>query len=544
MTLIAMTARARTSTTILACFAAIISALLVAVASPSNATHADAPRDCADARAATLLWLVCETANLAVTTQNTVARPELGPGIAAATFDYQQERRRALASDPERRPDLNACSIVVICLVDPRLTDWESLGGDVQPVLYTSRSGATMSGNIWSFGTSADRRPGIVVTNGSIIGYEQAYWFLAQSLARAGFLVMTFDVQGEGMSDQFGEAPDQREDAFAGMPLLGLLGPRPVSVDVFGGNGLPFYDGTQDALDFLLSSPAEPYDPRPSRLTGTSHDSKQLRRVREGLNDPYNPAWRTTDEQHIGLIGHSYGAQAASWLAQADPRVDAAVALDSLCVPVSPPVDEALSLGSPASDFGGFPYVTYGFDSECFSTPNGKAPPVTKPVLGIAGDYLLTPIPYLVPPDPLAKARASFDYSASGTDTGQIVIRGGTHLSFVDLPTLAPGALRAIDLTTWYSIAWFQKYLAGYAAADAMLFTDRWRNDSESGAIDPRGDRNLLSWHFRSRLAVTSHTGAVLKCEDLRRGCSNLVAPPADGRPEAFSMLIATGRPD
>jgi hypothetical protein len=149
-------------------------------------------------------------------------------------------------------------------------------------VLYTSRSGATISGHVWATTAGPASRPGIVITNGSIVGYEQAYWFLAQALARAGFVVMTFDTQGEGMSDQFGAAPDQREDAFAGIPVLGLLGPRALSADSLGGSGLPFYDGTQDALDFLLSTPSHRFEPRPptgwrSRIRGSTRRSGSTR---------------------------------------------------------------------------------------------------------------------------------------------------------------------------------------------------------------------------------------------------------------------------
>jgi dienelactone hydrolase len=514
--------------------------VLLSLLTPAPVAKAAPMQDCASASGLSLAWLPCELANLAVTGQNANQHPELLPGIGQATLAYQQARLRALAADPERQPNPNSCTVVVLCPIDPRLDGWAERGGIVAPVLYTSRSGGTISAHIWATVAGPAKRPGIVITNGSVIGYEETYWYLAQSLARAGFEVMTFDVQGTGMSDQLGEALDQPEDAFAGTPLLGVLGPRALSVDVFGGNGLPFYDGTQDALDFLLSTPAHRYVPRPSRMTGTSHDAKQQRRVARGLNAAYNPLSRLVDSHRIGLTGHSYGAEAASWLAQKDHRVDAAVALDSLCVPVSPSPDEFASFSSPAPDFHGLPYATYGFNKTCFSTPPGPAPAITKPVLGIAGDYLLAPTPYLLPPSPLGKSRASLAYSNAGVDTGQILVRGGTHVSFADVPVVFAGSARAIDMATWYTTAWFAKYLEHRPGADAMLLTKRWQTDGETGALDPRNDPNLFSWHFRSRLDIARADGTRVRCENLRAGCMALVPRAADGWHGEYSMVAAT----
>ncbi|HEX4191359.1 MAG TPA: hypothetical protein VHZ06_10235 [Marmoricola sp.] len=506
----------------------------------SRATASPAAIDCAAAKALTPAFATCEARNLKITGQNIDGHSELTAGITRDTIAYQQARARALKADPERKPDPNSCTTVVACPIDPRMDGWTDRGGLVEPVLYTSRSGATISGHVWATAAGAAERPGIIITNGSIIGYEQAYWFLAQALAKAGFVVMTFDTQGEGMSDQFGQAPDQREDAFAGIPVLGLLGPRPLTQDILGGNGLPFYDGTEDALDFLLSTPSSPYVPVPSRMTGTSHEAKQARRVAAGLDAAYNPLWSMLDRNSIGLTGHSYGAQAADWLAQKDPRVSAAVGIDSLCVPVSPSPDEAVSLASPAPDFGGLPYITYGFNKSCFSTPPGPAPAITKPVLGISGDYLLVPTPYVTPPNPLGKSRASLAYTAASVDSGQIVVRGGTHLSFADVPVLFPSSLRAIDMMTWYTTAWFEKYLKHSPSADAMLLTDRWNDDSATGAIDPGDDANLFSWHYRSRLDITGAGGSRVDCEDLRTGCSASVPRSEDGWSGEYSLVSAS----
>ena len=95
--------------------------------------------------------------------------------------------------------------------------------------------------------------PGIVITNGSVQAPEQLYWFAAQTLAKAGYVVLTSDPQGQGQSDGRGEAPDENE----GFPAQS--------------DGRPFFDGTRDALDFFLSTPTSIYKPRTSCETGTSH---------------------------------------------------------------------------------------------------------------------------------------------------------------------------------------------------------------------------------------------------------------------------------
>src|SRR5436305_3247005 len=199
------------------------------------------------------------------------------------------------------------------CAGDVRLYDWQTNGyGIVQPVLFTARNGATLSGHVWATKAGPAKRPGIVITNGSVQADEYMYWYAAQALAKDGYVVLTFDPQGQGLSDTYGEAPDRNEGV-------------PAQTD-----GRPFYDGTEDALNFLLSSKQHPYEPVKSCTTGTVHSSKQDRRVKAGLDAAYNPFWQLLNASAIGLAGHSYGAVGVSYIAQWDPRVKAVVAWDNL----------------------------------------------------------------------------------------------------------------------------------------------------------------------------------------------------------------------
>lgn len=469
-----------------------------------------------------LQWLQCEAQNFALIVNGTLSVTGDLPQFAQATFDYQAQRLAVILADPARQPNPNLCTIP--CPIDPRIQGWT---GIVKPVLFTARSGATLSGHIWASTNGPAKRPGIFIINGSVLGYEQVYWYLAQTLAQAGFVVMTFDVQGEGMSDQFGETPDQLEAAFAGTPAVGLLAPVQPSL---GGSGLPFYDGGTDALNFFLSTPSNPYVPVASRSTGTSHAAKQASRVAAGLDSAYNPLWQMLDASKIGVSGHSYGAVAASWLGQQDSRITAIVALDSLCVPTWPSADEVTSLATaPVNNIGGVPSLAplYGLGPNCFGAPAGPAPAITKPALGLNADYFLVPTPYLAPPQAGDKSHSSVLYSQAGVDSGNIVIRGGTHFDFSDAPVI-PASRRGPDLIAWYTTAWFAKYLQGNPDADRMLLTARWRNDAATAAADPGGDANMLSWHYQSRLAITRHDGSHFACENLRDGCVGQYLPTQD----------------
>lgn len=456
--------------------------------------------------------------------------PEFQRGFAEQIAEYQRHRLAIRTSDPERQPDPNFCTSG-LCVTDPRLMHWADGQGRVQHVLFTARNGATLSGHLWMSGHAPRPRPAVVIINGSIAGYEQAYWWAAQALAKSGYLVFTFDPQGEGVSDAFGEAPDTVEGAGAGTPPLG--------------DGLPFYDGVVDALDFLFSTPARPYVPRPSRGTGTSHADKQDRRVRAGLNTGYNPWWRRLDRERVGIAGHSYGAQAASWIGQDDPRIKAIVAWDDLCTPTAPsPPETQAFLGASLEEYLAGTIATtvpVRFPRKCFGAPPGPAPKLSKPALGLNGDYGLNPAPYATAADPEARSEASVDLTRAGVDTGDIAIRGGTHAEWSLLPYSA--TLRGIDMSAWYTIAWFDKYLKDDPTADRRLLTNRWAHDTAGAAVDLRHDPNLFSYHYRSRLDVTVRGGEQFRCENLRAGCVGQTTAATDCGPPTYSAIaLATGR--
>jgi hypothetical protein len=134
-------------------------------------------------------------------------------------------------------------------------------------------------------------------------------------------------------------------------------------------------------------------------------------------------------------------------------------------------------------------------------------------------------------------------YSKAGVDTGEIIIRGGSHLDFSFIPNQAFGAsLRGPDLIDWYTTAWFDKYLKHSAGADARLLTTRWQHDPIEAGIDPNHDGNAFSFYYWSRLDIHLAGGQRWDCEDLRDGCPGMVAD--DGYPGTYSYVAIDTRPD
>ncbi len=280
--------------------------------------------------------------------------PEFQQRLVKADTENLAEVARIAASDPERNFTGNVCANGgQECAGDVRFYDWEKAGmGIVEPVLFTARNGSTISGRVWASAEGPPKRPLVVITNGSVQAPERLYWGQAATLAKHGFVVLTYDPQGQGLSDTFGAGPDRLD----GVPSQ---------------EGRPFFDNTEDALDFALSSPARPYDPRPSCTSGTDHSPKQDRRVDTGLNAAYNPLFDMIDPRHVGIAGHSLGAAAVSYVGQIDPRVDAIVAWDNL--------------GDPGDDSFGVPECASG------SSPRPADPAIVKPAMGITNDYGIAP---------------------------------------------------------------------------------------------------------------------------------------------------------
>jgi dienelactone hydrolase len=404
-----------------------------------------------------------------------------------------------LASDPARSSmTQNLCHQHIDgCAGDVRYYDWDDTPGNVRrPVLWTARSGATISGHVWEVqGAGTAPKPGVVITNGSVQASEELYWLQAAKLAEAGYVVLTWDPQTQGRSDRSGEAPTETENA------------TPQSVGAF-------TDGTQDALDFFESTPSAAFEPRNSRTNAAvNHAAKQNARVAAGKNAAFNPLHASLDRSRIGIAGNSLGARAVSQIGSSDTRVDAVVAWDALSADFTPRV----------------------------------------PGLGLSGDYGIgggcsagvTPVPCTSPLDPQAANGASRAFSTAGVPTGQINTRAGTHFESAFIPNSGfPATLRGIDQLSWYTVAWMDRWVKGDGSADVRLLTSRWHRDPKDFSVDPAGRGNLFSANLRSRFDFPRADGSgQVHCEDLRQGCGLLVndAPPlSTGSPAATGQTTGT----
>jgi dienelactone hydrolase len=478
---------------------ALAAACLVAVC-------ASAPASAFDPVVETKNFLKTEERNQYVT-----LTPEFQARLLEQNVDAVAELAQITLNDPERLPTNICATRQQECAGDVRFYDWEDAGaGMMTPVLYTARSGATISGSVWATEAGPAKRPGIVITTGSVQAPETLYWGFAATLAKHGYVVLIYDVQGQGRSDTLGAGPDAQE----GVPSQA---------------GQPFFDGTEEGLDFLLSDEDDPYDPRPScgnanGGVGTDHSDKQDRRVEDDLNTAFNPFWELVDPERIGIAGHSLGASAVSYIGQLDPRVDAIVAWDNLSAP------------------GGG--VFGGQDCPSGSSPRPDDLAITKPAIGMSNDYGLAPTPNLSDPG-LESANGGFQtYKDQGVDSMQVNIRGGTHFEYSFIPgmTVHPlglATLRGPEMAIWNTVAWFDKYVkcedaACEAEADERLLSDRWREDERSAQVDPDGDANLYSFYKTSRYDLHTADGTEVTCDDMRAGCASM---GPDSLPAGYSHV-------
>jgi dienelactone hydrolase len=436
--------------------------------------------------------------------QNTYLTPQYQAQLRRISTANQLAATKMQAADPQREFATDLCGNGMDgCAGDTRLYAWQSHHyGIVRPFLFTARNGATLSGHVWATKKGPAKRPGIVITNGSVQADEQLYWFAAQALAKDGYVVMTFDPQGQGQSDTSGEGRDASEG-------------RPAQSD-----GRPFFDGTEDAINFFLSSPKHRYLPVASCNSGTSHAAKQRSRVKAHLDAAYNPFWRILNRKKLGIVGHSYGASGVSYIAQWDKRVKAVVAWDNL----GPP--------RPA-----------GKEEGCVDKRDRRKAKIRVPGLGMSADYFLPPTPNTSLPKPLAKSTESLRYSKHHVDTGEIIIRGASHLDFDYIPNPGfPASLRGADMIDWYTTAWFDRYVKGQKSATKRLLSRRWRHDGLEAAVDPFNDGNAFSFYYRSRLDIHLPNGKVFDCENLRKGCKGMTNH--DGFRGAYEYLDIDLSPD
>ena len=319
---------------------------------------------------------------------------------------------------------------------NPLRRGWSGSRGLTVPVAFENRYGALLRGHVHSPLPGAKDPyageelkppyPGVVITTGSVQGSERMYYWLAQDLAERGYLVLTYDVQGQGTSETL---PHQNEEINA-LPFCNPFA-EPGDREQFGCPGVPaqqdsnFYFGSQDALSFFLSTPDNRFGGSFNPLWHLFDRSPDRRTVTPG---------RTT---RIALIGHSLGASAVSELQGTDDRVEVLVALDKLRGGEDvKPVVPALALQAEYG-FNVFPYWWSGGNS-------------IAPQPGSPGER----------PDPTREIKAGFEHwKKAGVDSMLVVPRASTHLDWTDIAYVLPASRYGQALSSAYVQLWLDRYL-------------------------------------------------------------------------------------
>lgn len=343
--------------------------------------------------------------------------------------------------------------------------------GEVTPFVYYDEGCARISGRVWKpkNATAGARLPGVVIETGSIQAPETLYWWMAQALVRSGYAVMTFDVRGQGRSDQQTPTGDQGSNA----------------------NSSVFFDGLVNAIDFFRSSPAVPY---PHNLSCAGTYATEVA--------PHNPQHEVLDLTRLGIAGHSLGASGVSAVQGYNPWPGL---LDS-----QNPVD-----------------VIVAWDS--LSAATGVTPRV--PALGQSSEYGIGGTAFRAPPDPEADKAAYQAWKEAGVPVIQQTIQGSTHFEWSLIPTfpatswcptVGPNGCEGgwgRPMAEHYSMAWFDRWLKtpgepGYDNADARLLDDASWCDRHS-------------FYLRSARHFPTRAGAMQNSEDIRAECLAKASPAA-----------------
>jgi dienelactone hydrolase len=412
--------------------------------------------------------------------------PAYLPALVAASTQTSVDQLLTQVASPTH-PALTAGAVVPGWNVgNPLRAGWNGTRGMSRKVSFTNRYGALLRGTVYKPKpgavdpyTGRELRgpfPGVVLTEGSVQGSEGMYAWLAEDLAERGYVVLTYDVQGQGTSETL---PHQGPLPFCD-PVA-----TPEDGETTGCPGVPsqqlsnFVVGTKDALDFFTSR------------------QNPFRRSFDSSPDPH-PATpgRTT---RIAIIGHSMGAAAVSKVQGTDKRVAAVVALDKLAGPSS---------DGPLDGSGNRPVVPalavqseYGF--------------TVSPWL-LSGGSSLNPEPSPDGPDPMRERASGYDaWRAAGVDSMLVVPRASTHLEYTDIPLVLPASRYGQDLTSVYVQRWLDRYLKHRDNTGALLGSSfRYLEPTGDGRWSPvrlhRDD--LLSFYYCSAYGI--HTPDGLASDD------------------------------
>jgi hypothetical protein len=368
-------------------------------------------------------------------------------------------------------------------------------GGRMRYVSFLNRQGAMLTGTAFAPdpGRCPGQRPAVLLTEG-ITANDVLYWWQAQSLAEAGYVVLTFDYMNQGLSEALGHTAE-------GAPV-----PPVCSADASCARGSDpatgFLQDAQDALDFLLSTPAQRYP-----HTGPVLSS-------DAPFDSSFPYADQVDSRYVGLTGHSEGARVASVLQGLDKRVGALVALDNLASHLK---------GDRGSS-----------DSQCVDGGIGTdtMPVVPRvPAMGQAAPN------NTACNDPELKKFAYEKWRSASIPAVQVVVTAAKHGDWAPNPTLAAGNASVPELAAYWTVAWFDRWLLKDPLAEVRFFTRSFVVYDHYGGPLVLKAQDVFDPSFMSSAATGTNN-----CLDLRTGCP--VVTPALGHSPADASSPADDNGD
>jgi hypothetical protein len=434
--------------------------------------------------------------------------PAYLPALVRASTAQNVDQLLAQTATPNR-PSVTAGNVFPGWNVgNPLRAGWSGTRGVSRPVAFTNRYGALLRGHVWKPLPGArdpytGRRlrgpfPGVVITEGSVQGSEGMYEWLAEDLAERGYVVLTYDVQGQGTSETLPHQEPPVPVVGGEADALPFCNPfaTPADGESDGCPGVPsqqlanFVVGTEDALGFFTSTPRHHYANPAAAGADVS---------------AYNPFWRSFDRSpdrrtvtpgrttRIAIIGHSMGAAAVSKVQGTDRRVEAVVALDKLTGP-----DSTGALDG-AGNVPRVPALAvqseYGFTVTPWTESGGSS---------------LTPEPSPNGPDPHRERATGFDaWQRAGVDSMLVVPRASTHLEYTDIPLVLPASRYGQDLASVYVQRWLDRYLKHRSAAPLLARSFRYLEPTGGGTWTPVRLRRgpLLSFYYCSAYSLTTASG-------------------------------------
>jgi len=446
--------------------------------------------------------------------------PEYGQASAQYINPVFATDLQAQAARPNRPALSPAMAVPGWNSGNPYRKDWAGTRGTMTPVSFTDRYGALLQGDVFAPKPGArdpytgreltGPLPGVVITTGSVQGSERMYWWLAQDLAERGYVVLTYDVQGQGRSETFPHQGDVEDLPYCDLAAAPLAGEQTSCPGAPAQQTSNFVYGTEDAIDFFLSTPSAPYA-NPAAGSASVNAFNPLWERFDRSPDPASATpGRTT---RLALVGHSLGALAVSYVQGVDDRVEAVVALDKL---------------STSTAIGNSPEFT----------AQGPLKPVV-PGLGVQSEYGFTVASYFAnpglfnsqgvtsptqAPDPNREEKTGFDgWKAAGVDSMVIVPRASTHLEYTDIAYVLPASRYGQDVASHYTQAWLGKYLQHDPSADRALLATSfdYLEPTSTGTWRPvslnRADR--LSFYFCSGYDFGSSSGREQNDDIASVGC-------------------------